>query len=384
MVKVSGLGDNFYVNGYDLSGDISSVDTISSPMTPIDVTALTQFAHQRAQGLRDGMISFTTFFDTVGGVTSPGVPASTVPLQSTYAFPVRVTIIAGTLTHIFINGIESLVPVAPPVPANSVPVTNTTGAEINVTISGGTMSQVVVNGAQVGTGAGIYQLDPGDVIYMIYTVAPTWTWANGGATYTIPAFGTISLTYSVAPTWNWFVRGQEHNALAGLISPDQICMYMRGSAIGNPAACMVSKQTDYDPTRDASANLTVKVDWQANGFGIEWGKQLTQGLRTDITATTGPAFTDAAATAFGAQAYLQLVELVGSNVDVTITHATTVGGTYNALMDFGSLSAIGAVRQAVSNVTTVNQFLKVNTTGTFTMATFAVIFVRNLAAGQQF
>jgi hypothetical protein len=383
--KTAGLGDNFYCNGYDLSGDLSSVDTISSPMAPMDVTALNQYGHHRVNGLRDGAISFTTFFDAVTTVSNPGVPASTVPYVSTYSFQVSATLTGGTYTHVFINGVESYVPVAPAVPNTQVPVRNNTGAVLNVTISGGTMSQVLVNGFQVGTGAGVYPLMPGQLIVLVYSSAPTWSWANASSTYQIPAYGTISITYSSAPTWNWFALGQEHNALAGLSGNDQVCTYARGAAIGNPGACMVSKQTDYNPTRDASANLTVKCDWMANAYGLEWGIQLTQGLRVDTAALVGPAYTDVAGTAFGAQAYLQLVELVGTNVDVSITHCTTVGGSYTTLMDFGSVTGIGAVRQATAtNTTQVDQYLKVVTTGTFSYAAFSVVFVRNPIAGVGF
>ena len=270
-------------------------------------------------------------------------------------------------------------------PANSFPVTNTTGAIVTVTISSGTMTSVVINGSKVGSGAGVYQMKPGDVIYMLYSVAPTWAWTLGAVDVRAPAAGDDRVCVHLNSAHLALVRsGQEHNALSGLTGSDQVCTYMRGSAIGNPAACMVSKQTDYNPTRDNSANLTVKVDWQANAYGLEWGQQLTQGLRADITGTAGPVFDGGAGTAYGAQAYLQLVELVGTNVDVAIKHCTTSGGTYATLIDFGSQTAIGGWRAVVSNTTTVNRYLEVTTTGTFTLATFAVVFIRNKAAGKQF
>jgi len=68
LSKTSGLGDNFYVGGYDLSGDTAALDTISGSIAPIDVTAINQYAFQRIGGLRDGHIEWTSFFnpDTVG------------------------------------------------------------------------------------------------------------------------------------------------------------------------------------------------------------------------------------------------------------------------------------------------------------------------------
>src|SRR6266496_2221154 len=314
MPKQTGLGDNFYVGGYDLSGDVASVDQISAPMTPIDVTSLTFKAPQRLGGRRDGNISFTTFLDiNVPTVSTPAVPASGTPYINAFPYPVHIT------------------------------------------ITGGTMTNVVINGVSVGSGA---------------------------STYTLPVNGSITPTYTVAPTWSFFVWGTEHNALASIPSADVAVSYFQGTTIGNPAASMVSKQTNYDPTRSADASITLKVDAQANSFGVEWGRQLTGGLRTDNGPVTGPFYDHGVPPgAWGCQAYLHLVELVGTNVQVTITHCATSGGSYTTLIDFGSLTAIGDKRIATANTVTVNQFLKVVSAGTFTQAVFGVNFVRNPAAG---
>jgi hypothetical protein len=318
--KTSGLGDNFYIGGYDLSGDVASVDTLTGGPSTLEATPINKSAETRLFGLRDGAISFTTYFESSAGVTSPGVPTSTTPLVSAYNFPVFVTIVGGTMTN------------------------------------------VTVNGSTVGTGAG---------------------------TYTVPALGTITLTYSVAPTWTWCSLGTEHQALKTPISnADVIASYFRGTALGSPAACMNSKQTDYDPTRDATGGLTLKVDLVADAYGLEWGIQATAGLRTDTAATVGAAYDQGSAiptTAYGAQAYLQLTNLVGTSVDVQIQHSTTSGGTYTTLIDFGAQTTFPyAARAFVSNTTTVNEFLKITTVGTFSLATFSVVFVRNQIAGQVF
>jgi hypothetical protein len=161
-------------------------------------------------------------------------------------------------------------------------------------------------------------------------------------------------------------------------------MYFRGTALGAPSACCVSKQANYDPTRDNKGAITAKIDIDANGFGMEWANTLTPGLRTDNGPTTGAFFDLGASSAFGCQAYLQLIELVGTNVQVTITHATTSGGTYNTLIDFGVQTVIGGYRQATLNNVAVREFLKVATAGTFSQAVFAVTFVQNPIAGVSF
>jgi hypothetical protein len=63
-VKQTGLGARFLVSGYDISGDIQALDMVSGGPALIDSTDITQSAHSRIPGLRDGHIAFTTFMDT--------------------------------------------------------------------------------------------------------------------------------------------------------------------------------------------------------------------------------------------------------------------------------------------------------------------------------
>jgi hypothetical protein len=248
--KSSGIGDNFYIGGYDLSGDVSSLSSISGSMAPIDVTAIKQSANSRIGGVRTGDMQFSSFFQT-----------------------------------------------------------------------------------NDGTG-----------------------------------------------------QGFEHEALSTLPRGDVIASYFRGTTLLNPCASMKAIQLNYDPTRDNAGNLTMAVECQSDGFGLEWGVMLTAGLRTDTTATTG-AFADdnGAATAFGGQAYWQLVSFTGTSVTININHCATSGGSYTSLLTSGAQTAIGAGRLATANnATTVNRYLEVTTVGTFTSAVFAVHWTRNLLAGQVF
>ena len=390
MAKGSGLGDQFYIAGFDLSGDVASIDTISGPSDVFEWTTIKQFAHQRGIGLRSSAISFTSLFENTATVSTPAVPASGTPVNSTFNQLVYVNIVGGTMTN------------------------------------------VVVNGVSVGTGAGLYQ---------------------------IPALGYITLTYSVAPTWTWFSLAAEHNALkTEQGGADAIANYFHGSAIGNAALASRILQTDYDPTRDNSGNLTLKVDLTGDGFGTEWGQMLTPGIRADLAATNGasldqgagfvtpgvplttvpvtntsplpatvvissgtitsvnvgpagllaqvgtgagtytvpagqqisitysvaPTWTWTLQTLFGAQAYLQLFNLIGTNVDVVIQHAPD-NATWTTLIDFASQTTSPlALRTVVSNVTTVQRWLRVITTGTFSLAQFAVMLNRNPVAGVAF
>lgn len=248
MTKSSGLGDNAYVGGYDLSGDIMSLGKIGGGMSPLDVTPINVSAHVRIGGLRDGGVDFVTAFD-------PAV-------------------------------------------------------------------------------------------------------------------------------------GQEHPVLSALPTADTQVMYMRGTAIGNAAAAIVAKQIDYNPTRGTDGMLTVAVSAMANGFGLEFGTQLTAGLRTDTAATNGASFDGTAATNFGAQAYLQVTAFTGTDVTVTIQDSADNSSFANVSgLSFTATTAAHTFQRiATANSATIRRYVRAITTTSagFTSATFAVMFVRNQVAGQVF
>src|SRR4051812_31688817 len=63
MAKQTGLGDAFYIGGYNLSSDVNALGNISGPQTPIESTGIDKSAMERLGGQRSGLIEFTTFFD---------------------------------------------------------------------------------------------------------------------------------------------------------------------------------------------------------------------------------------------------------------------------------------------------------------------------------
>jgi hypothetical protein len=244
MPKSTGLGDNLYVGGFDLSGDIGAIGSISGGNSPLDVTAIDKSAYERLGGRRDGSLEFTAFF--------------------------------------------------------------------NPDIS------------------------------------------------------------------------QEHAALSPLPTADQVVSYFRGTTLGNAAACLVAKQIGYDPTRNEDGSLTFKVAAQANGFGLEWGTQLTAGKRTDGGATNGTGVDFGASSTFGLQAYLQVFAFAGTSVTVKLQHSNDNGGgdPYTDVTGGGFTAVTAApASQRIANTTNpIKQWLRVSTTGTFSNAVFVVMVARNLTA----
>lgn len=242
MAKQAGLGDAFYVDGYDLSSDIGAVDTVGGGPSPIEVTGIDKSAKERLGAIRDGRIEFTSFFN----------PAA----------------------------------------------------------------------------------------------------------------------------------GRSHDRLSNLPTSDVIVTYFRGTTLGNEAACLVAKQIDYNPTRGEDGSLTFKTAAQANGFGLEWGRNLGLLLQGGAGNGTGVDFT--AASAFGLQAYLHIDAFTGTSVVVKLQESSD-NGSGDAYTDvtggaFTSATGITSERIATSPTLAVERWLRVVTTGTFSALAFAVVVARNLTA----
>ena len=189
----------------------------------------------------------------------------------------------------------------------------------------------------------------------------------------------------------WFnpAVGQLHERASLLPTTDQILTYCRGTLLGSPAASLVSKQLNYDGSRGQDGALSFAVSAQANGFGIEWGRQLTAGVRTDGAAVNGASIDTVAAASFGAQAYLQVFAFTGTDVTVKIQDSADnaafadVAGLAFTQITTGTPKA---ERISIVNTATVRRYLRAVTvtTGGFTNLQFAVNVVKNENAGVVF
>jgi hypothetical protein len=311
MAKQSGLGARFLVGGYDISGDVQAVDTIGGTQGLLDSTDITQSAHSRILGQRDGSMGFTVFMNPGGAHPVLAALPTADTLQTFLAPPLSIGSPAACLVAKQVNydptrgndgaltmkvtgqgsgfGLEwgvQLTPglrtdttatngtgldggagfATPSVPASGTPVTNTSSLPATVVVSGGTGTNVAINGVAQGTFNGTYTVQPG---------------------------ATISLTYSVAPTWTWTLQ-----------------------------------------------------------------------------------------TTSGAQAYLQVTSFTGTSVTAAVQDSAD-GTTYAAVtgLTFTAVTAAPAwQRLATAGNATVRRYLRVATTGTFSSATFAVVLDRNLGA----
>lgn len=321
MAKQSGLGDNAYIGGYDLSGDICALSRIGGGPAAMDVTAINVSAYERIGGLRDGEISFQTWFNPTAQAAAVNISDSSV------ANP---TVITTAAAHGLATGDYT-------------------------TISGHTGSTPDLNG-------------PHRVTVLTTT------------TFTIPVNVTVSGNADGTSTR----MSQEHAALKGLPTADVQVMYFRGTTLGNPAAAMVAKQINYDPTRNADGSLQFAVQALANAYGLEWCRSLTAGQRTDIAATNGDGVDDGASSSYGLQAYLQVFFFDGTDVTMKLQESSD-NGSADAYADVTGggftqvTSAPTTERIATGSALAVEQWLRLVTTGTFTTVVFAVAYNRNKA-----
>jgi hypothetical protein len=240
-VKETGLGDRLFVAGYDLSGDVGSVQRIGGGPAAMDVTGIDKSGYERIGGLRDGGIDFTAWFDDQAG--------------------------------------------------------------------------------------------------------------------------------------------QAHPRLSTLPSTDVIVSYFHGATQGNACASTVAKQVNYDGTRAADGAFSFSVNAVSNGYGLEWGRMLTDGKRTDGSATSPATGLDgSASTSLGAQAWLHVFAFTGTSVTVTLQDSAD-NSTFAAIgvpMAFTAATGITSERIAVTG--TIRRYVRAITSGTFSNAVFAVQFTRNATA----
>jgi hypothetical protein len=63
MAKKSGLGQQIFVHGYDLSGDVAAIDNAGSPRNLLEITAVNASGIERLVGLSDGNLSVSSWFN---------------------------------------------------------------------------------------------------------------------------------------------------------------------------------------------------------------------------------------------------------------------------------------------------------------------------------
>jgi len=176
---------------------------------------------------------------------------------------------------------------------------------------------------------------------------------------------------------SWFNDSteQEHAAFKSLPTTDRIVTWAVGATRGDVAACLVSKQINYDGSRGSDGSLSFTIDSQANGVGLDWCETLTTGKETHSSAGSSTSRDDGAATSAGMVAYLEIVDCDSGTPTVTIQQSSDNGSSdaFATVLSFtavGYASAPTAERITVSGA--VERYLRITTTGTFSNLDFIV------------
>lgn len=93
MAKSSGLGDNCFIGGYDLSGDITALSKVSGGPATLESTAINKTAHERLFGIRDGGIDFASAFNASPNQEHPVLAA--LPTADVQVMYLRGTALGG-------------------------------------------------------------------------------------------------------------------------------------------------------------------------------------------------------------------------------------------------------------------------------------------------
>lgn len=178
---------------------------------------------------------------------------------------------------------------------------------------------------------------------------------------------------------------RQHDVLSTLPITDRHLMFSTAAVLGAVAAAEVALQVNYDATRTADGDLTFSLSAPSTKYGFEFGNLLTAGKRTDSTGTNGTGVDMGAGVyTFGAQFWLQVFAFTGTSVTVKIQQSSD-NGVGDAWADvtggtFAAATARGVQRLATAGNQTIERYLRVVTTGTFTNAVIAVMATVNEAA----
>ena len=163
-----------------------------------------------------------------------------------------------------------------------------------------------------------------------------------------------------------------------LPTADQEVVVPFGSAVGDPFAGLVAKQGTYTTTNASGSAIAANATFSANATDVEFGEMLTAHDDTHSSAGSGTVVDSGAATTNGGTGYLQLLSLDSGSVTVNLQEATSSGGTYTNFMTFSTVAAAAAPSvERLTNEGTVQRYIKVTTTGTFSNAKIVVGFSRS-------
>ena len=315
-MKISGLGDQLYVDAYDLSGDIGAVQSLNKSLAEGVVTGLDKSAIERILLLADGEIGFANYYDPV----SPGLHAILSDLPD-----------ADALVSYFRGQ------------ALGAMTASLLGKQINYGLARGADGSLIgANIAAKGSGYGLEYGNAGTAGKRTDTGATTGAGADCDGQDVAVAITSSSVanpTHIITPVAHRLVTGD--------------WIVIAGHSGSTPD---INKA--YAITWVSATEFTIAVNVTVGGTG------------GTLTKTS---------TALGCSAYLHVFSFTGTSMTAKLQHSADDAAT-DAYTDitggaFAAFTGIGAQR-IQTGVLVVKRWIRVVTTGTFNPCTFAVAVAR--------
>jgi hypothetical protein len=198
---------------------------------------------------------------------------------------------------------------------------------------------------------------------------------NSSGMVRLPGLGDGEITFT-----SWFDDGTNllHTAVGGLPTTDVTVAYCRGVTAGSAVAMLVAKQINYDYTRGQDMSLTANVQCLGNGNGIEWGV-LFAAEATQSSAGSTASKDDTASSANGLAAVLQITDINSGTPTFKIQDSPN-DSDWTDLVSFSAVAnGNEPSAERVTITGTVNRYLRITSTGTFSNAKFIVAYRRGTA-----
>jgi hypothetical protein len=322
MSKTSGIGANFYLAGFDLSGDVAAVNSIHTGSAVKEVTTINQSAVDRMLLQRDGSLDISSWFDTVA-------LAEHAALKTLADTDVLATLTIGT--------------------ALGNPAACTIAKQATYDLERGEDGSLAVKASVLGNGFGL------DWGYLLTTGKQTVASAGNGTGVDLGNSDAAPLTITAESKAN----------------PTEITTSaVHGMATG-------------DSVTISGSNSTPSCD---GNYPITWVSSTKFTVPFNVATTAGTAGTaQRTSTGAGAAAYLQ-VFTHGSNTITCHIESSADNGVSDAWADVtGLLFTVAAGQTAGERVATsatgiVKRYARLVTAGSFANAIICCVIARNQAA----
>lgn len=165
-----------------------------------------------------------------------------------------------------------------------------------------------------------------------------------------------------------------HDAFKSISADSEVIMSL-GTSRGDDACGMVADQGTYNINRAEGSAITTTVEFStSNGKGLNWGVVLTDGpQQTDSAAANSAAVDNTSSTSAGAIGVVSVESVASGTAVIKVQHSSD-DVTYADLLTF--TGATGRTSESISATGTVNRYVRVASTGTFTNLVFVMQFAR--------